>query len=137
MSVKCRVLTFNPLDERYERLYAAVVHLSRKQPGSRAEAKVNNSLVDKLEAIGQPILPLDDQGRERDFRHNEMRFYQTVVGGTVTLDGAEWRAAIDHMESALPNVHRQMGRSHEDTHAWLEAVPEQDASPVSAEPPAS
>lgn len=130
MSVKCRVLDFSPLDERYERIYAACVHLSRRQPGNRAESKINNSLLDKLEAIGQPVPMLDEQGREREHRHGELKFYQTVSGGTVTLDTAEWKAACEHMDSAIPNVHRQMGPSHEAAFAWLEAVPERDAEPV-------
>jgi hypothetical protein len=131
MAVKCRVLTFLPGDDRYERIYAACLHWSVRQPATRAELRCNGSLQDKLEGVGV-LLPAVDPvtGQERPHKAGELRFFHCPDGGTVTLDAEEYRLACEHMESAIPRVHRQYARQHEAAFAWLESIPEQDAAPV-------
>lgn len=132
-------LDFDPGDPKYERLYAACCHLSQKNPTDRKEQKVNNSLLDKLESVGRPIPALDDKGMVRAHRRSELKFYETVAGGVLVLEQAEYDMAKEHMLSAIPMVHRQVGAEHEAAMAWLEAVKGQEpraaekAAPTAAE----
>lgn len=127
-------LDFNPGDVRYERIYAACSHLSRKQPADRREQKLNNALLDKLLQIGTLIPALDAQtGAEREHKRDELRFYETKGGGQIVLEQAERDLALEHMTSAIPQVHRQAGASHAEAHDWLEKLVGEEPKPKEAQ----
>lgn len=134
-----RTLVFEPLDARYERLYASLVNALPGvggNPGqgfvSRQAQKVHGKLLDKLESIGQQKAPVDASGAVRPYFPDELRFYITVAGGTLLLEEEEYRTAKERCEAMVPHVHPTHSRALERTITWLEGLPEQSASDVAA-----
>ena len=127
-----RTLSFDPTDRRYERIYAVLV--TGEPVKDRTEGKTHGAVLDKLENIGQPIPLTDENDKPRPAKRGELRFYETVGGGTVGLEEAEYELVKDRMTLAIRGSHVSLSRETERIVAWLEGLPKQDAvaAPASA-----
>lgn len=121
-----RTLSFDPVDRRYENLYASVVQgePNRTRDGLRTHA----ALCTKLERIGQVKPAIDERGEPRDFKQDELRFYVTVSGGVIVLEEEEYREAVSRATKAMEWFHASRSRELDDLLTWLEALPKQEAT---------
>lgn len=133
---RVRVLTFEPDDERFERVYGAVIsqHPGLSGNRDRREQRTHGKLLDKLETIGQLRPAIDVQkGEERDYLDGEVRLYVTHTGGAVVLEEEEYRMAVERCDKVIPYLHPSLSRSHEQTMTWLEGIKEQAAAAAPTE----
>lgn len=125
-----RTLVFEPDDKRYERIYGWMV--SGQPLRDRGQARIHASVCDKLEAIGQQRLPVDEKGDPRPYKPDELRFYVTVTGGAVVLEEAEYEMVQQRTEAAISTIHPSLTRDYERALAFLESVVKEDAKPTPA-----
>lgn len=127
-----RVLTFDPDDRKYERIYGWLV--TGRPVTDRRAAKIHGAILDKFEAIGQVKPPVDEQGKVREFLSaDELRFYVTVSGGTIELDEVQYDMVKERVEGAVAGIHPSLTREYERCLEWLESLPKQEtakAAPV-------
>lgn len=114
-------LEFDPGDLRYERLYAAIIN-SPEFPRDRNEAKAVGKLLDKLECIGAVKPAQDREGNRRPHVRDELRLYETVLGGTVTLETRDHELCVKHVMACIPRTPNVLQRGLEDVLVMLEAV---------------
>lgn len=127
-----RTLTFDPTDRKYEVIYQTCVF--GDAPKDRTEGKALGSVCDKFEAIGQLVPLLDDKGRARQPNRNEIRLYETVGGGVVVLEEAEYDLLVRRVTAAIPTTIPGHVREMERALSWLELLPKHAAKAVEAEP---
>ena len=129
-----RTLEFGPGDHRYERLYASLVTGNPER--ERKRNKLLGEVTDKLETIGviKPAVDVNT-GKPREHTPDEIRFYVAPEGGVLVLEEDTYEIAVARAKGAIETgVHPGLAREFEDTLAWLESLPKQDAVP--AEPSA-
>ena len=129
-----RTLQFEPGDHRYERAYACFVTGNPEK--DRKRNKLLGELTDKWEMIGVVKPKIDPvTGKPEDHGPDDIRFYVAPEGGTFVLEEDAYDIAVHRVKSAIEvGVHPGLSRQFEDTLAWLESLPKQDAVP--AEPTA-
>ena len=130
-----RTLEFEPGDHRYERLYACFVTGNPER--ERKRNKLLGEVTDKMETIGVVKPAVDaNTAKPREHTPDEIRFYICPEGGALVLEEDAYDIAVGRARGAIETgVHPGLAREFEDTLAWLESLPKQDAVP--AEPSAS
>lgn len=127
-----RTLSFDPTDRKYDYLYQACVF--GDAPKDRTAGKVLGALLDKFERIGQGVPLVDDKGAPRDLGRGEVRLWETVSGGDVVLEEAEYDLLVARALAMIPTTKPAFVRDMERALAWLETLPKQDAAALAARP---
>ena len=134
-----RTLTFKPGDRSYDRSYDRIyaVLVTGESVKDRAEGKTHGAVLDRLEAIGSLIPLVDADDKPRPAKRDELRFYETLSGGAVVLEEAEYELVKDRMTLAIRGSHVSLSRETERIVVWLEQLPKQDAGAAPVAAPAS
>ncbi len=114
-------MRFEPTSRYYERVYAAAV--TGEAPKDRPERKALSAALDKLERIGQPLPFLDlATGKSREKIRGEVTLYESVSGGDVELENAEFDVLKHRTLEQCKGAHPSLVRETEALEAWLEAI---------------
>lgn len=116
-----RTLTFEPSDIRYDMCWSCATMLPTFVGGmpvfSLGQGEVDDhvALVKKLKSIGQLINPNRERGQNA--------VYETVAGGAIDLENAEYALLLRMVEAAVPVINVAISDRYQDTRNWLRALP--------------
>jgi hypothetical protein len=122
-----RILKFQPTARSFDLCYQAAIFSNVQL--DRAGLKTHGAILDKLEAIGQVKPAVDMQtGKERAYLPDEVRIWQTIAGGDVVLENAEWELLKTLLVAAIPNVGKSLTRELDATITYVEGLPDVPAA---------